>query len=1417
MCNIDQTPQKFKKSLLSTTAIIAGVLLISPNVSAAVGTPDYSWDYDTVIAGNVGKSTVVPGITNITVDGGNGAVESNASIYDGHIVNVLGDPNSTFTVFDNRADIQSTLDGNLNSNMNIVIIDKDGLFFGSNFNADVQGIVASTGDVLSADIMTGGPLLISNVDQGGDITLNGTITVADAGLAAFVAPNIVNNGIINAKLGRVQMGAAQSVTVDIYGDGLIELALSGELSDALIENNGDINAEGGFVQMSALAVKDTVDNIVNNTGIIDVSSVVVSGGKIILSGGDHGTVKNDGAIDTSIGGDVNISGERFVQNGFIEADGGDITIDNSGEFYAANANSLRTNGTGTIELNQSDDGLIQNAIDAIDNTGTGTNTINVAAGSYNEAVEADHDNLIMNGNNAGNSGYGLRLAESSISPNSPGIHITADNVVIDGFEIIGGDPGIFADGANDAVIKNNIVHDSTTHGVYVSNSSNVIVQGNNIYDIVNAGIFAENSANILIVGNDVDTAHTGIRVHGSDNAEIIGNYVDTITGTDRFADGIHVRGGSDVLIAENEIYNTNDEGIYVNSSLGHLVVVGNYIENAGVASSDIGSGIELISTKSSVEIAGNDIIGTHHAGILVKGTRSGDIEIRDNYVEDAGDDGIRASEGGNIFIAGNEVENSGDDGIEVRDAINPSVILGNDVTFSAVNGVNINNSNDAVVQGNNIYDIVNAGIFAENSANILIVGNDVDTAHTGIRVHGSDNAEIIGNYVDTITGTDRFADGIHVRGGSDVLIAENEIYNTNDEGIYVNSSLGHLVVVGNYIENAGVASSDIGSGIELISTKGSVEIAGNDIIGTHHAGILVKGTRSYAGNIDIIENYVADASDDGIRASEGGKIFIAENQVENSGNDGIEVRDATNSSVISGNEVTFSAVNGVNINNSNDAVVQDNMVLHTGASGIFAENSANILIGGYGIGDGNEIYDVHTAIRIHGSDNAEIIGNYVDTTTGTDRFSDGIHVRGGSDVLIAENEIHNINDDGIYVNSSLGMLTIEGNIIENIGLASTDIGNGIELMVTKGSAEIVGNNIVGTHHAGILVKATSPWAGTFEIRENYVENAGDDGIRVNHSKATVIANNEIWSSGNNGIRVNNMLDLTLLDNEINNSSAHGFYLSGADNGDVTFQGNTIIDSQLTGARFESGDIDMSDLANANTFQNTSGLPRVAMQFDEELGGNGLRIVGETLGTSVFDGYLPTDSYYVRFEDGSILDVASNPIVIDGADASFDGVIPSSFAGTILPAAQLNFIENRLYDADDAPIDGRGQIFAGLQEIAAPALAAFGVENVEDFLPKSAFQVDGGSSGAKLFIQGLPPVDGLPAPVALNNIEPAAGEKNPEELAKITPEAGGDQPQGRDVTCLGDAVGSIASGSVTYSFGGSFEDSIKGASACSNNI
>ncbi len=207
--------------------------------------------------------------------------------------------------------------GSLKSNGQIMILDPNGVLFGANSRIDVGGIIATTGNVDDSQVMSGANSIdITNID-GGSVINQGQITVAQGGLAAFVAPYVDNSGVITADLGRVELASGSAVTVDLSGDNLVSMAVSGPLANALVENSGTITADGGRVAMTARAAAGVVSDVVNMTGVVQANTVGAQNGEIVLSGGDAGTVNVTGQVNATggaTGGRVDVTGNQIAVN-----------------------------------------------------------------------------------------------------------------------------------------------------------------------------------------------------------------------------------------------------------------------------------------------------------------------------------------------------------------------------------------------------------------------------------------------------------------------------------------------------------------------------------------------------------------------------------------------------------------------------------------------------------------------------------------------------------------------------------------------------------------------------------------------------------------------------------------------------------------------------------------------------------------------------------------------------------------------------------------------------------------------------------------------------------------------------------------------------------------------------------------------
>ncbi len=237
--------------------------------------------------------------------------------------------------------------GSLTATGKLVLVNPNGVFFGAGSRVDVSGLVASTADMSNADFMAGKTNFNIAGRADASIINKGTITAAEGGLVALVAPAVQNDGVIQARAGAVRIGSAETFTVDFYGDNLYSFALGSKTTKAgkdqdgndlksAVENNGTISAQGGTIVLTANAAKDIVTNAVNNTGVIEATSARMVNGTIVLGGGE-GKVRVAGKLDAS----GNAAGEK---GGNITVTGKDIALE------SATVDASGSIGGGTVKI-----------------------------------------------------------------------------------------------------------------------------------------------------------------------------------------------------------------------------------------------------------------------------------------------------------------------------------------------------------------------------------------------------------------------------------------------------------------------------------------------------------------------------------------------------------------------------------------------------------------------------------------------------------------------------------------------------------------------------------------------------------------------------------------------------------------------------------------------------------------------------------------------------------------------------------------------------------------------------------------------------------------------------------------------------------------------------------------------------------
>jgi filamentous hemagglutinin family protein len=210
----------------------------------------------------------------------------------------------------------SRIYGQLNANGQVFLVNAAGVLFAPGSSVNVGGLVASTLDISNADFAAGNMRFNKTSGDTGQVLNQGTLTAADGGYVALIGPQVSNEGSITARLGTVAMAAGQAVTLDMHGDGLINLQVDGAALAAQVFNSGLIQADGGMVVLAARSGGDPLATVLNNSGTVHARTLTSKNGVIRLEGGESGVVAVSGTLDASgygagqTGGTVKVLGEK---------------------------------------------------------------------------------------------------------------------------------------------------------------------------------------------------------------------------------------------------------------------------------------------------------------------------------------------------------------------------------------------------------------------------------------------------------------------------------------------------------------------------------------------------------------------------------------------------------------------------------------------------------------------------------------------------------------------------------------------------------------------------------------------------------------------------------------------------------------------------------------------------------------------------------------------------------------------------------------------------------------------------------------------------------------------------------------------------------------------------------------------------
>ncbi|MCX8505743.1 MAG: filamentous hemagglutinin N-terminal domain-containing protein, partial [Alphaproteobacteria bacterium] len=291
--------------------------------------------------------------------------------------NVAANETVTFAVPNNGATLNrvvgnaaSTIQGTVQSNGTLILVNPNGLVFDTGSKITAQNFVAATGDIGTSDFMGGyTPRFRATGDLvgNGKITLKGDITTADRGVVGIFAPQIVNSGKIAARLGSVTLaGGMGNFVIDFDGSGLMNFELSGHqaanLQRVAIENEGTISANGGQILMQANDASNLLNAVLSNSGELAIeqvsdasanaTSVTPSISMLLYS--DAGQFTNSGTIRNNAQNgsvviraqDINLSVSGNISVGTSAGATTRIYVGQGGQFDVYSMGNLNISSTG---------------------------------------------------------------------------------------------------------------------------------------------------------------------------------------------------------------------------------------------------------------------------------------------------------------------------------------------------------------------------------------------------------------------------------------------------------------------------------------------------------------------------------------------------------------------------------------------------------------------------------------------------------------------------------------------------------------------------------------------------------------------------------------------------------------------------------------------------------------------------------------------------------------------------------------------------------------------------------------------------------------------------------------------------------------------------------------------------------------
>ncbi len=601
--------QKFKLSLNKQAKIR---LLVSVALSQALAIPGNLYALPAGAENQFGQATFQTNGNNLVINQSTRQLITNwqsFGIASNESVQLL-QPSQGVALFRVVGSDASQIFGSLSATGSLFLSNPNGILFGQGAQVDVGSLVATTMNISNADFLGGHYQFNANGNKG-SVTNQGVIKAADGGYIVLLGNEVNNSGTLTANNGSVVMGSAQSAVLDFYGNGLVKANLSGDALNALVDQSGVINADGGAVQLAT----NSRSSAVNVSGLIQANSLVERNGVIRLEGGNHAQVAVSGTLSAkgnqagTKGGNIEVTGEQVALLNSAQLDasgqagGGSVLV--GGDFQGKNAqvHNARTTYVGqntTISVDAMEQGDGGKAIVWADQTTRYYGSISAKGG----ATSGDGGFVEVSGKQFLDFIGGVDV--SAAKGLGGYVLLDPENIILNTSAQVA--PPNNADGTPDVAFADAPVVGTTTIQIAdVIGFSELFLQATNDITVANNITMATDNSIRLEANNNI-TVNGQIRTQGTGNIDLKADADSSGVGDLALNRRVFSRQGDITLSGANVI----------GAATGTILT-------QGLVGQDSGS--VLINASNSVNLAGTIVTNGRNGSGVIDGGNAGDINI----------------------------------------------------------------------------------------------------------------------------------------------------------------------------------------------------------------------------------------------------------------------------------------------------------------------------------------------------------------------------------------------------------------------------------------------------------------------------------------------------------------------------------------------------------------------------------------------------------------------------------------------------------------------------------------------------------------------------------------------------------------------------------------------------------------------